>query len=49
MSNESTIKFELPEAVTVEGVLVRLEDGRYVIRTPEELEEVQEKEKEEKE
>lgn len=48
MEQEYRLRFKLPEVEEVEVVFVRLEDGRIVARTPDELE-AEKKEKEEKE
>ncbi len=48
MEQEYRLRFKLPEVEEVEVVFVRLEDGRIVARTPDELE-AEKKEEEEKE
>ena len=44
MPQEKLLKFRVPEVEDKEVYLVRLEDGRIVARTKEELEEEEEKE-----
>ena len=44
---EKILKFRVPEVEDKEVYLVRLEDGRIVARTKEELEEEEEEEKKE--
>jgi len=46
MPQEKLLKFRVPEVEDKEVYLVRLEDGRIVARTKEELEEQEEKEEE---
>ena len=50
MQQEYRLRFKIPQIEELEVVFIRLEDGRIVARTPDELEEErkEEKEKEEK-
>ena len=47
MAQEKLLRFRVPEVEDKEVYLVRLEDGRIVARTKEELEEEEAKEKKE--